>query len=527
MARRDIDLPALIERTFARRPAQFAWFLLFALLTRVSTFGDLDYHNDELLFLLIGQRMHDGLLPYVDLWDRKGPGLFLVYYLATAFSRSVLAYQVAAWLFAAGTALVAQMIAERFAARIGALLAGTLYLVLLPLFAGGGGQAPVFYNLFMALAVLGLANGRAAPAMLSAGFAVTFKQTAAVEACFLGLFALWQLHRAGTTPGALAARALKLALLGALPMATFAAFFALAGHFAEFWHAMVTSNLTKTYDPAGDLGKRATALATILAPALIAALPGCALIRRPEQRLLIGGWLIAALVGVAMVPNYIDHYVLPLALPVSVAAAPALGFRRIGPVYGYAIVLFGLLAGPALHFADRQASRAAMERIAADIRARDPHPRLFVFQGPVHLYSMLRSYPPSPLLFPMHLFHRPERNTSHLDTAAEVRKILAWNPTVVVTAADFPRAEDNPETTALVSAYLRRCRDRLERRIIDYYGPQTIAIHSRCAASGPRLRPAVIKVSTLSFNKRRHTSATPAQGKTERDRSYHERIRAS
>ena len=77
-AKREFDLAMLVARAFAGRAAQLGWFLAVALLTRVSTFGDTGYHNDELLYFLVGQRMHDGLLPYVDIWDRKGPGLFLI-----------------------------------------------------------------------------------------------------------------------------------------------------------------------------------------------------------------------------------------------------------------------------------------------------------------------------------------------------------------------------------------------------------------------------------------------------------------
>src|SRR5690606_29288719 len=153
----------------------------------------------------VGQRMHDGLLPYVDIWDRKGPGLFLTYWLIAGISHAVIAYQLAACLFAAATAQVIASIAGRRADRIGAVLAGTLYLAMLPLFAGGGGQAPVFYNLFVALAVLAViarppgTEIRACDclAMASAGFAATFKQTALAEGVFLGGAILWQLHRAG------------------------------------------------------------------------------------------------------------------------------------------------------------------------------------------------------------------------------------------------------------------------------------------------------------------------------------------
>ena len=148
------DPAQFLSRFFATRTAQFGWFLLFALFTRASVLGDLSYFNDEMFYFLAGQRMHDGQLLYVDVWDRKGPGLFLTYYLIAGISRNVIAYQIAALLSAAATAQIAAMIAERFSGRLGAILAGTLYLATLPMFGGGGGQSPVFYNLYMALAAL-------------------------------------------------------------------------------------------------------------------------------------------------------------------------------------------------------------------------------------------------------------------------------------------------------------------------------------------------------------------------------------
>ncbi len=489
------DPASPMARLFGSRWAQLGWFLLVALVTRVSVFGDTDYHNDELLFFLIGQRMHDGLLPYVDLWDRKGPALFLVYYLIAGVSRSVLAYQIAACLFAALTALVANMIAERFAGRLGSMLAGTLYLIMLPLFAGGGGQAPVFYNLFMAVAVLlllrsapalrlGRVSAPAYGAMASAGLAIACKQTALFEGAFLGCFALWQLQRGGVAPARQAARALGLAFAGAAPMLAFAGLYAAIGHFSEFWHAMVTSNLAKTYNPGSDAGARATALAIVASPVLLPSAARFLLGRdeaeQPGSRAFLAGWLIAALAGFLAIPNFIDHYTLPLLLPLAVSAAPALEWRLIGPVYGVVAAIMALTLGPSLDFSRRQASREAMAQVVSEIRSRDPKPRLFVFQGPTYLYALLDSYPPSPLIFPVHLFHRPESNTSHLDTSKEVAKILAWKPTVVVRYKDFPPGQLNPDTARQVEAYLKRCAFWSTRTVIDYYGPQEIQIYGDC-----------------------------------------------
>jgi hypothetical protein len=490
-ARQHVDLGVLIARLFATRAAQIAWFVLFALLTRVSTFGDPDYHNDELLYFLIGQRMHDGLLPYVDIWDRKGPMLFVINYLIAGVSRSVVAYQLAACLFAAATAFVVNRIAERFANRLGALLAGTLYLAMLPLYAGGGAQAPVIYNLFTALAALGVLSARAelaasrvpprvCLAMASAGTAIACKQTALFEALFLGAAAIWPLRRAGLTATRLALAALRLALCGAAPMLAFAGFYLAIGHFHEFWHAMVTTNLLKPYNPDDDAALRLTSLAIVATPVLLPCLAAFAVGDRAMPRAWLAGWLLAALVGFVAAPNFIDHYMLPLVLPLSVAAAPALGWRAPGPIYGAFMLLFTLLVGPSLDFAARAQSRADMAEVVARIRREDPHPRLFVYQGPTYLYALLDSQPPTPLIFPVHLFHRPERNTSHLDTAGEVAKVLAWRPTVVITAPGPIGGQINRETAAMVQAYVGRCRLRFTHEIVDYYGPQPIEVHGGC-----------------------------------------------
>jgi hypothetical protein len=156
---------------------------------------------------------------------------------------------------------------------------------MLPMYGGAGGQSPVFYNLWMALAALlllrarraggGAAERRALGAMALAGFALTFKQSAAPEAALFGL------PRCGgcaalPLPG-LAARALALMAAGLAPFALFGGFYALIGHFGAFWQAMVTANLAKGYDPAGDHWLRIRAMAISASPALLLALAGLAL----------------------------------------------------------------------------------------------------------------------------------------------------------------------------------------------------------------------------------------------------------
>jgi len=486
-------LAALAEHLFAARAAQIAWFLAFALLTRVAVFGDTNFFHDELFYFQVGQRMHDGLLPYVDMWDRKGPGLFLTYYLIAGLSKSVVAYQAAAWLSASLTAWVVMAIARHFAGRLGAMLAGTLYLAVLPLFGGAAGQSPVFYNLWMALA--GLAVVRGLPAldrgelprgviagMASAGFALTFKQTAICESLFLGGYVLWRLHKAGVAPAGIVAKAVPMALAGALPMALFTAFFAATGHFAEFWHAMVTSNLTKTYNPGNDAGWRILGLLLLFSPMLVAAVWGL-LLPDPDRRTprgLLAGWLVAGAAGVAIVPNFFEHYMLPLAVPASVAAARALEYRLLGPVFATFSAFLLLSSGPSFKFAERRQSREALASLAAEIKARDATPKVLIFEGPVYLYTLLDSYPPSPIFYPFHLYFPPENDTGYLDTAGEVRRMLAWQPEFVIVFHKGDPRDENPETGALVRGYIKQCRLLFTRKLIEVYGPRDFDVYGEC-----------------------------------------------
>mgnify|MGYP000969141168 CR=1 FL=1 len=483
------------DKLFRTRASQFAWFLAFALAIRISVFGDTNYFNDEYFYFEAGLRMHQGLLPYADIWDRKGPGLFLTYWLIAFSSHSVLAFQVAATLAAAATAYVANRIAGHFANRLGAMLGGTLYLVMLTWLGGGGGQTPVFYNLPMALAALAvvralpdLRNGRLPSsvfaAMAAAGLAITFKQTAICESLFLGIFVLGQLHKGEMPLPRLAASAFAMALAGAAPMLLAGAFFALAGHFGEFWHAMVTANLRKTLDPAGDHWTRIGGLAALFAPAWIPALAGLALRRSEDQigRGFLAGWLLAGIAGVAIVPNFFEHYLLPLCLPASVCAARALGFGRIGPAFGWFAILFVLLVSSAFDFPRRAQSREAMAALVSDIRSREAHPRLFVFGGPVDLYRQFDGYPPTPLFYPLHLYFPAEDNVSHLDTAEEVRKVLAWRPSVVVFYHGVNPAVVNRRTGPMVQDYIaRNCRLWSTRDLPELYVTQAVDVWGDCA----------------------------------------------
>ncbi|HET9630527.1 MAG TPA: hypothetical protein VFP14_13700, partial [Novosphingobium sp.] len=281
--------PTGAARLIGQAPVQALLLAGLALVLRWSSLGDPNIMADETFYHTVGLAMHQGALPYVDVWDRKPLGLFLIYWAITGISAAPVAYQLAAAASAAATALVIARMALRWTGAQGALLTGALYLVwLTPLF-GFGGQSPVFYNLPVAAAALlvlracpRLERGGGSPAaslaMLLAGCAITIKTSALFEGAYFGLVLVAASLRSNEPLAWILARAARWALLGALPTLLIAGWYAWAGHWPEWWHAMVTANLKKGGDWASST-LRLALLWQLIMPVALAAAAGLLLLR--------------------------------------------------------------------------------------------------------------------------------------------------------------------------------------------------------------------------------------------------------
>ncbi len=170
------------------------------LFTRVGEFNNPLTHVDDQFYLFTGQAMLHGDLPFVDIWDRKPIGLFLIYAgIAALGGDGFIVYHLVGALAALATALSVYFLGCRLAGSAGALRAAIAYLALLPTMGGGGGQSPVFYNLLIALAALLTFDSfvagkprcpRALGAMALVGLAIQVKPTTLAECGFFGLLFL-------------------------------------------------------------------------------------------------------------------------------------------------------------------------------------------------------------------------------------------------------------------------------------------------------------------------------------------------
>jgi 4-amino-4-deoxy-L-arabinose transferase-like glycosyltransferase len=445
---------------------------------RAWLFGDPLIHVDENFYLLVGDRMLHGALPYVDIWDRKPVGLFLLYAAIRLLGGDgIVQYQVVAALFAAGTGLVIARIAAPMAGRGPATVAAILYLLLLGLVGGAGGQAPVFYNLFVAGAAWAVASvltgeaaspdlirRRGALAMGLIGLGMQIKYTVVFEGVFFGLALMWASWKASRSYTRLAIDMTLWVVLALAPTFLALGWYVVLGHEEAFVYANFLSigarggadgwellhRLSKTWRVL-QLPLLAILLAAILAP--WRSFPrGAATFR------FVLAWLGAAVVGYLIFGTYFDHYALPLFAPLAAATAPLFAYRRrhLGLIAAGVMLLAGTSAYGVV-VRKMKLKRGGQAEMTAMVQAIKPRLTncLYVWNGDPMLYHLTGSCLPTRYPFAGHLNLLRENGAIGIDQATEVRRILAAKPNVIVdrqpTARDF-----NFAVVAIVEAELRQ-----------------------------------------------------------------------
>lgn len=456
-----------------------ALYLPMALALRLLMLGKPAFQSDEQFYLLVGQRMAQGALPFVDIWDRKPWGLFAIFRSVYALPFDpVLSYQVLGLVFSVLTALVIERIARRIAPPPAARLAGLAYLIWQPVFNVALGQSPVFYNLPVALAALIVTDARVRTrdpllprrgleAMLLIGLAIQIKYTVVFEGIGFGLMLLargwadgWSRTRLLLTGSAWIVAA--LAPTGAVMLG-----YVLAGHGEAFVQANFLSIFGRSTDIAdslAQLGKECLALipfalAILLAPLRLPPVRGERNTVLPDLRL----WALVAIGAFLLFGTWYDHYLGPVLVPLCVLAAPALARREPGARwYGRLLLGFGLIGAVAVP-AFQVIEKGTTAQFAAATRAvaQELHGRcLYVYEGDSALYRATNACLPTRYAYPSHLNASSEAGAIGVDTVAEVRRILASRPGVIVMAETRRANSANRETRQEMLAALQRHYER-------------------------------------------------------------------
>lgn len=437
---------------------------LVVLATRGIWFGDPVAEFDEQLYSLIGWRMTEGDLPYVDLWDRKPFGLFAIFAAAHwLFGPEPIAYQAVASLFAFAGAMLVYALSRELVDRATSTVAGALYVMFMALYGSQSGQSEVFFMPLM-LAMLWLvrdwrrpdATRRALWAMALGGIALQVKYTVLPQCLFLGAFALYGRWRSGVTvPGLLKLSAL-FALLGVLPTVAVALLYAAMGQFDAFWFANFVSFFDRAPSEAGRLHPRLLVGSIPLAvPALVGLYAALRLNPPRDWRTygLYSGWALSVAASI-LLPATTYLYYLAAFAPAAVLLALPLLDRTARARWVPAL----LLAGGALWLLDlpdryeRSLGERRTEQRLSDALATHlggDRDCLYVFDGPAALYRTTRTCLPTKFIYPDHLNNALERGSLGVSQPAEIRRILAARPGAIVTA-DKPVTDQCAECLELV-----------------------------------------------------------------------------
>lgn len=456
----------------ARRhgPLVLLLLIIVAVAARARTFGNPVIGFDEQFYLLVGARLWDGALPFVDLFDRKPVGLFMIYAAARGLGGDgFLQYKLLALASVVATAFLIYRVARRNAATVAAVTVAVLYIAWLDLMEGEGGQSPVFYNLPM-IAAGALISGRqgtdplrrGALAMLFVGVALQMKYSAVFEGVLFGCWLVLASWRAGAGGYRLLGSAVLWIASALAPTALAFGAYAALGHADAFVYANFVSALARpSSDPVAQ-AEGAAIIAGILAPLWLALVLGWRGRTRPEAdpdtRRFLWCWLVVAIAAIILYGRYASpHYAMPVLLPLTCLLAPALDARRARRIGGMIVAVAALIGGQVV-LSISEAVKGGAAEAAAVSRLAAPHGRgcIWVYDGYPALYLLTGSCLPTRFAFPGHLNTREEGSGAGLgiDPAAEVERILARRPVAIVD--DYPTFEGGNVVTRRI---LRRTLD--------------------------------------------------------------------
>ncbi|WBH17927.1 hypothetical protein [Sphingomonas radiodurans] len=412
--------------------------LAVAIAARAATFGNPIVHVDEDFYFTAAQAMWRGAIPYVDVWDRKPVGLFLVYLLPTAlpFVWGILAYQAMALAAVVGTAWIIARLATLGGWARGATLSGIAYILWLNVAGGQGGQSPIFYNPLVAgagwliVANKGRRWWRDAAAMLLVGIALQIKYSAVFEGLFFGLWIMIHDWRARKRIVRLLVRATALAVIALLPTAGAIGAYAAIGQLDAFLFANFLSISSRGIDPPlerwSNLGKLVLFLAPLVAMAVdsVRQAPGGSI----ERRFMLW-WFGTALAGIVIFGGWYDHYALPAFVPGAICAGGFFAGRRRGGAYVLALVA---VIGQVTVIANR-IGRGGPAEFDALIAAIGSGPGcLWVYSGTPKIYAAADRCRVTKYIFPSHLYRTRESGAIGVPQAVEVRRILGEKPAAII-----------------------------------------------------------------------------------------------
>lgn len=451
----------------------FIIIAVFGILCRFSSFGNPLINVDEGFYLFVGGDMLHGAIPFVDVWDRKPLGLFILYAFFHLFGPYRLwAYQIGALASVCLTGIVAMKMARSVASATGALFAALLYVAWLDLAGGEGGQSPVFYNLLVGCAMLNIVRlisaekltqaeiiKRGSMAMLLFGLSLQIKYTTVFEGCFAGIFLGYILRQNRFSWPATGRYLALFATIALLPTVMVGGAYWLCGYGSQWWFANILSIFCRSKEPPAILAYNFMNIALLIGPLFLNIFLQVILCRNRSavQRrcaFFFNAWSVCAVIGVFLIGEWYNHYAIPAFLPLSIASA-SLFASPVGRIWLVVLLGVGTVKGQAMVLENQKNNgNARTVHHVLDVISKQKG-CLFIYNGSAVFYDFL---PPCRLTdhpFPGHFDSIVENRATGMDPATEVRNVLRQNPTYIM-AYTPPRMDENEAVRAIVYDRIRQ-----------------------------------------------------------------------
>lgn len=437
--------------TLGAQPRTLIGFFAVTLALRAIMLGNPVAHVDEQFYQLVADRWAAGALPYVDIWDRKPIGLFALYRLIGMLPGDhLLDLHLCSAAATVCTALVVQRLAAELAPPAAARLAALVYIMAMPAFSCAFGQAPVFYNLLIALAALatvrawtsrdsGSLLARAAIAMALVGIALQIKYSVVFEGAGFGLaFVALAWNRGWRWPMIAGAAALWCAIALA-PTALAWGAYAAIGHSDAFVQANFVSIFRRMPDGQASWLRLVTHVVA-LSPFWLALFVAPRHVDLPQPadataRTVLRLWAFSAVAGYLVFGTWYDHYVAPLLAPLAVLSAPVLApDRTAARWYARFIQIAAPVGALAVMGVQRWHHGSAREfaELTRLIRGEVHGGCFFMVDGEPRLYDSVGACIPTRFAFSSHLTTWTEAPALGTDPNREVARIMLSHPDVVL-----------------------------------------------------------------------------------------------
>ncbi|WP_459986950.1 ArnT family glycosyltransferase [Komagataeibacter kakiaceti] len=480
--------------SYNRIPYEYYFIsLVFCILCRFLSFGNPVFTTDEAFYLFVGGEMLHGSIPFVDIWDRKPLGLFILYEFFHLFGPyRVWAYQVGALISVWLTSLLIMKMARTVSSRAGALVVALIYIAWLNLAGGERGQSPVFYDLPVSYAMLHIVQiiiarnishariiRKSCIAMLLFGLSMQIKYTTVFEGCFAGIYLLYLLARNGFSWPEICKYALAFATIALLPTALVGGIYGLCGYGHAWWFANMVSIFQRGKEPANILMHNGMNLLLLVVPLFVNIILQKVICknRTDEQRkcdLFFNAWSAVSIVGILSIGGWYNHYAIPAFLPLSIASAP-LFTSAVGKVWLPLLLLAGTIQGQMIILKHRQEEgNGKVFREVLNVLSKD-RGCLFIYNGSTIFYDFYQFCKLTDHPFPGHFHSDIEKKSTGMDPAQEIDKVLSQKPMYIMSHA--PANSDENETVR------KKLYDAINRNYAEVYkarqGKEILVIYKK------------------------------------------------